>query len=83
MSRKRMRNVIYSRKKLKDKDLKNHGIPGQLFIAESMAPTYKNLDWKCRQLKKDGAIKQCWFSMEATIFNCLMMKRKRFTTLPT
>ena len=45
-------------KKLKDKDLKDHGIRGKLFIAESMAPAYKNLDWKCRQLKKGGAIQQ-------------------------
>ena len=61
MSRKRTRNVIYSCKKLKDKDLKNHGILGKLFIAESMTPAYKNVDWKNMQLKKDGAIKQCWF----------------------
>ena len=61
ISRKRMRNVINNRKKLKDMNLKNHGIPGKLFINESMAPAFKEIDWRCRQLKKASLIKECWF----------------------
>ena len=61
VSRKRMRNVVNNRKKLKGMDLSTHGIPGKLFINESMAPAYKQIDWKCRQLKKAKMIKDCWF----------------------
>ena len=61
VSRKRMRNVINNRKKLKGMDLKNQGIPGKLFINESMAPSFKGIDWRCRQLKKAKLIKECWF----------------------
>ena len=49
-----MRNVIYTRKKLKNKDLKCYGVPGKLFITESMTNGYKSIDWKCWQLKKSG-----------------------------
>ena len=61
VSRKRMRNVVYNRKTLKNKDLKDQGVPGKLFIVESMTPAFKSLDWKCRQLKKAAEIKACWF----------------------
>ena len=61
VSRKRMRNVIINRKKLKDKNMKGQGVTGKLFTGESMAPTFKSLDWKCRQLKKAKMIQACWF----------------------
>lgn len=61
VSRKKMRNVINQRKKLKGADLKSHGVKGKLFINESMAPAFKSIDWKCRQLQKAKAIKDCWF----------------------
>ena len=59
--RKRMRAVINSRKKLKGKDLKQHGVPRKLFIYESMSPHFKSMHWRCQQLKKAGHIKDCWF----------------------
>ena len=61
VKRRRMRQVVNNRKKVKGKDLKNYGIPGKLFINESLSPAYKQIDWKCRQLKKGGYIKQSWF----------------------
>ena len=61
VKRKRMRAVVYNRKKMKNKDLKEQGIPGGLFIVESMAPAFRSIDWKCRMLKKAEKIKQCWF----------------------
>ena len=51
-----MRHVINNRKKLKDMDLKENGVPGKLFISEAMCPEFKSVDWKCRQLKKAGKI---------------------------
>ena len=60
-SRKGMRNVVNNRKKLKDKNLVNLGVPVKLFINESMALAFESIDRKCRQLKKARKIKECWF----------------------
>ena len=61
VSRRRMRQVISSMTKLKDRNLDHihHGI-GKLFISESMAPAFRQLDFYCRLLKKRGAINACW-----------------------
>ena len=56
-----MRAVVNNRKKLKGKDLKAHGAPGKVVIFESMSPHFKNLHWRCTQLKKGGHIKDWWF----------------------
>ena len=61
VSRKRMRAVVNNRKKLKDRDMKKHGVKGKLVIFESMSPHFKNLNWRCKQLTKAGYIKDCWF----------------------
>ena len=61
ISRRRMRSVISNRKKLKNKDLKQHHVPGGLYIVESMTPAFNTLDWKCRQLRKANIIENCWF----------------------
>ena len=68
VSRKRMRSVVNTRKKLKDKDLKAYGVAGKLFISESMSFPYKNIDWKCRLLKKAQRIHQCCFLMVHTTY---------------
>ena len=63
VSRRRMRTTITNRKRLKNKDLSAvGGIAGKLVIFESMSHHYKNLHWKCMQLKKAGAIKDAWFT---------------------
>ena len=61
VSRRRMRSSINNRKKLKNKDLSSIGIKGRVVIYESMSYHYKNLHWRCSQLKKAGKIKDCWF----------------------
>ena len=61
VSRRRMRATISNRKKLKGKDLTQIGVQGKLVIYESMSFHYKNLHWKCTQLKKAQVIKDCWF----------------------
>jgi hypothetical protein len=61
VSRKRMRAVISSRKKCKGKDFTRHRVPNKLAIFESMSPHYKNLNWRCMQLKKAEKIKDAWF----------------------
>ena len=53
--------MVNHRKKLKDANFRNIGIGGKLFINESMAPAFKSIDWKCRQVKKAQLIKECWF----------------------
>ena len=60
--RKRMRAVITSRKKLKDTDLRPLGIQGKVVIFESMSHHYRNLNWKCTQLKKAGIVEKSWFT---------------------
>ena len=52
VSRRRMRATISNRKKLKGKDLTRIGVQGKVVIYESMSFHYKNLHWKCTQLKK-------------------------------
>ena len=61
VSRRRMRSTINNRKNLKNKDLSPIGIRGRVVIYESMSYHYKNLHWRCSQLKKAGTIKDCWF----------------------
>ena len=61
VSRRRMRSSINNRKKLKNKDLSGIGIRGKVVIYESMSFHYKNLHWRCTQLKKAGIIKDSWF----------------------
>ena len=61
VSRRRMRTTITNRKRLKEKDLSGIGIQGKVVIHESMTHHYKNLHWKCMQLKKARIIKDAWF----------------------
>ena len=62
VSRKRMRSVINNRKKCKgNRELTRHGVVDKLAIFESMSPHYKNLNWRCTQLKKASKVKDCWF----------------------
>ena len=56
-----MRSVVNNRRKLKGKDLKSQHVPSGLYIVESMAPAFRSLDWKCRQLRKAKIIENCWF----------------------
>ena len=58
-SRKRMRDIITSRKKLKDNDLKC--LPVTVYITESLAPAYSTIDYYARHLKKKKRIHACWF----------------------
>ena len=58
-SRKRMRNIIKSRKKLKDYDLEC--LPVKVYITESLAPAYSTIDYYARNLKKKKHIHACWF----------------------
>ena len=59
VSRKRMRDVIKSRKKLKDYDLECVG--DKVYISESLAPAYSTIDYYARHLKKKKKISACWF----------------------
>ena len=62
VSRRRMRTTVTNRKRLKEKDLSGiGGIQGKVVIHESMTYHYKNLHWKCMQLKKARIIKDAWF----------------------
>ena len=61
VSRRRMRANINNRSKLKGKDLTSIGIRDKVVIYESMTHHFKNLNWRCNQLKKAGIIKDCWF----------------------
>ncbi len=62
VSRRRMRTTINNRKRLKTTDLTGvGGIQGKVVIYESMTYHYKNLHWKCMQLKKAQIIKDAWF----------------------
>ena len=56
-----MRSSINNRKKVKNKDLSGIGTRGEVVIYESMSFHYKNLHWRCTQLKKAGIIKDSWF----------------------
>ena len=62
VSRRRMRANINNRSELKGKDLTSIGIRCKVFIYESMTRHFKNLNWRCNQLKKAGIIKDCWLS---------------------
>ena len=61
VSRKRMRQVINSRKKLKDSKLKCGGVGEKVFISESMCPAITQIDFYARHLKKNSLIHDCWF----------------------
>lgn len=61
VSRKRMRQVINSRKKLKDSKLKCGGVGEKVFISESMCPAVTQIDFYARHLKKNKVIHDCWF----------------------
>ena len=61
VSRKRMRAVINNRKKCKGKDFSRQRVPNKLAIFESMSPHFKNINWRCMQLKKAEKIKDSWF----------------------
>lgn len=61
VSRKRMREVINSRKKLKDTKLKCGGVGEKVFITESMCPAITQIDFYARHLKKNSIIHDCWF----------------------
>ena len=61
VSRKRMRQVINSRKKLKNKKLKCGGVGEKVFISESMCPAVAQIDYYARHLKKNSHIHDCWF----------------------
>ena len=56
-----MRTVVNNRRKLKDRDMKQDGVPGKLIIFQSMSPHFKNLNWLCKQLSKAGHLKDSWF----------------------
>ena len=60
VSRKRMRDIIKSRKKLKDNDLEciNNS---KVFVTESLAPAFSTIDYYARHLKKKKQIHACWF----------------------
>ena len=59
VSRKRMREIIQSRKKLKNTTLKC--MQGSIYISESMSPAFSLIDFYSRQLKKKNYIYSCWF----------------------
>ena len=59
VARKRMREVITSRKKLKNKSLAC--VPNQVFISESMAPAFSTIDYYARNLKRKNMLHDCWF----------------------
>ena len=60
--RKRMRASITSRKKLKHTDLTPLGVRGKVVLYESMSFHYRDINWRCNQLKKAGIIKNSWFT---------------------
>ena len=59
VSRKRMREVIKSRKKLHDRE---RSIVGKkIFSSESLPPAYSTIDFYARHRKKRNIISACWF----------------------
>ncbi len=62
VSRRRMRTTINNRTRLKTTDVSGIGGVGKVVIHESMSYHYKNLHWKCMQLKKASTIKDAWFT---------------------
>ena len=61
VARKRMRQVINSRKKLKNTELKCGGVGEKVIISESMCPAFAQIDYYARHLKKNSRIFDCWF----------------------